>query len=313
MEFFTRDDGRRLRVIAGFRERVLAAPRVSVQPKPEWSDDDYRAAAAKKAERSRAMVEAFSRLGGVLEGARALELGCGAGIDSLLLALRPVRAVVGIDIDLPLFDPGERGERTRRLTRDVLTAHGVADDVAAVLRRRPVRFARMDATRTAFPDHSFDLLWSKAAMEHIAPLDAALAEMARVVKPGGLIYHGIDQFYGLKGCHKAGLVDLPWAHARLSAAEYHRFVAAHEGEAKAARRARHLRTLNQLTPSQWRQTLDAGPFEILEWTEEHWPPAEALLAEHPDVRETLLDGVEPGDLTCRSVKVWLRHRGPGGR
>ena len=309
MEFFTRDDGRTLRVVEGFRDRVLAAPRVSVQPKPEWSDEDYRAAAEKKVRHATGFVAEFSSLGGVIDGARALEVGCGAGIDCLLMTRHPVRSVVGIDMTFPLFDPDEKGERTRRLMREVLALVGLADDIGAVLAGRPVRFENMDATRMSLPAGSVDLLWSRAAMEHIIPPERALAEMARVVRPGGLIFHSIDPFYWLKGCHKGGVVDIPWAHARLTPAEYHRFVAAREGEQTAAKRSRHLRTLNQFTPRQWRKTIEAGPFEILRWHEERWPLAEDLLIEHPDVRETLLDGVEPGDLTARQIKVWMRNTG----
>lgn len=307
MKVFTRDDRRAVRVVEGFRERVLAARHTSVRPKPEWTDGDYRAAAAKKIRHAAAFVEEFRRLGGILEGARALEIGCGAGIDSLLMALHPVDSVLGIDVELPLFDPGEKGERTRRLAREVLTGLGLPDDIDAVLRDRPVRLERMDATRMSFADDSFDLLWSRAAMEHILPPDKLLAEIARVVRPGGLIHHAIDPFYWLKGCHKAGIVDIPWAHARLSITEYHRFVAETRGEGEAANRSRHLRSLNQLTPRQWRRTIEAGPFEILDWKEESWPLAETLLMEHPDVLETLREDVEPADLTCRTIKVWLRN------
>ena len=88
--------------------------------------------------------------------------------------------------------------------------------------------------------------------------------MARVVRPGGLIYHSIDPFHWLKGCHEWGVVDIPWAHARLTPAEYRCFVAENEGEAEAAKRSRHLQTLNRLTPRQWRTILEAGPFEILQ-------------------------------------------------
>ena len=44
-----------------------------------------------------------------------------------------------------------------------------------------------------------------------------------------MIYHSIDPFYWLKGCHKEGMVDIPWAHARLTPAEYRRFVCEREG------------------------------------------------------------------------------------
>ena len=123
----------------------------------------------KNVRHSERFVEEYSRLGGTLEDADVLEVGCGAGIDALLIAMHPVRSVVGIDMELPLFDAGEKGERTRRLTREVLAALVLSDDVDAVLRQRPVRLMTMDATRMSFPDHSFDLLWSRAAMEHIVP------------------------------------------------------------------------------------------------------------------------------------------------
>lgn len=307
---FTRDDGRTLRVVEGFRKRVLGAPRVSVQPKPEWTDDDYRAAASKKVHESERFVEQFSQLGGALDGTRVLELGCGAGIDCLLMARYPVRSVVGIDMSLPKFDRGETGERARRLTREVLALLGMPDDIEAAIQQLPLHFKKMDATEMSFPDDTFDLLWSRAAMEHIIPLELAVSEMARVVRPGGWLYHSIDPYYWLQGCHKGGLVDIPWAHSRLTPAEYYRFVAESEGQAEARKRSRHLQTLIQFTPDQWRRTFEAGPFEICQWKEERHALAVALLAEHPDACETRLDGVQPADLTCGQVMVWMRNRQP---
>ncbi len=308
MKLFTRDDGRTLQVVKGFREQVLHARRVSVQPKPNWTGDDYRAAAGKKLRESERFVEQFSRLGGMLEGARVLEVGCGAGIDCLLMARHPVRSVVGIDLTLPLYECGATSEHARRLTRDVLAALGMPDSIEAALQQLPVRFKTMDATAVSFLDDSFDLLWSRAAMEHIIPPQLAVSEMARVVRPGGWIFHSIDPYYWLKGCHKGGLVDIPWAHARLTPAEYHRFVTESEGQTQAAKRSRHLKTLNQFTPRRWRSTLEGGPFEIVHWEEEHHPLAEALLQQHPDVRETRRDAVEPSDLTCEQIKVWMRKK-----
>jgi SAM-dependent methyltransferase len=305
---FVRDDGTRLQVVAGFRERVLSAPKVSVQPKASWDADDYEAAAERKLREFRRGLDELSRWGGSLEGASVLEVGCGAGIDSLLFALHPVHRVVGIDLDFPLVQPNDHGEGTRRLTGRVLEKVGVGDGVDGALRRLPVQFVPMDATRMHFPDASFDVLVSRRTLEHIAPIERALSEMARVVRPGGLLYHGIDPFFWLKGCHKGGLVDIPWAHARLRAHEFHRFVAQTEGEKRARKRSRHLEGLNQLGLRQWRALFDASPFEILDWRETRSRLAEALLAEHPDVPETLLEGVPTRDLVHDWIKVWLRNR-----
>jgi hypothetical protein len=145
-------------------------------------------------------------------------------------------------------------------------------------------------------------------LEHIVPIERALAEMARVVRPGGLLRHAIDPFFWLKGCHKDGLVDIPWAHARLRLGEFRRFVAETEGEAKAARRSRHLESLNQLGLRGWRALLEAGPFEILDWHEGRSALAQTVLEEHPDVAETLLDAVTTRDLVHHAITVWLRKR-----
>jgi ubiquinone/menaquinone biosynthesis C-methylase UbiE len=305
---FVRDDGVPLRVVEGFRERVRSAPRKSVQPKAEWKADDYETAADKKLRHFASLLGELHRWGGSLHGASVLEVGCGAGIDSLLFALHPVERVVGIDLDFPLHAPDDYGERTRRLTRRVLEKAGVGDGIEATLAQRPVQFLPMDATRLDFPDASFDLLVSRAALEHIIPIEQALAEMARVVRPGALLRHTIDPFFWLKGCHKRAVVDIPWAHARLNAREFRRFVAATEGEAKAERRSRHLETLNQLTLRQWRALFEASPFEILEWREVPSALAQTVLEEHPDVPETLLEGVTTRDLVHCSINVWLRNR-----
>jgi ubiquinone/menaquinone biosynthesis C-methylase UbiE len=306
---FVRDDGSPLRIVEGFRERVLSAPRVSVQPKASWIAADFDAAAEKKLNGCRRLLRGLERSGGSLEGAQVLEVGAGAGIDSLVLALHGAERVVGIDLDFPLLEDSERGRWARRLTRTVLRRLGVRDGIDETFGRLPVELVEMDATRTSFSDASFDLVVSRAALEHVRPIERGLSEMARVARAGGLLHHGIDQFFWLKGCHKGGLVDLPWAHARLTADELRRFVAETEGERKAEKRSRHLATLNQLGLRQWRELFEASGFEIVEWKETPHELALAMLEEHPDVRETILPGVTERDLVHSSIKVWSRVPG----
>src|SRR5439155_162224 len=105
-------------------------------------------------------------------------------------------------------------------------------------RHASVRFIRADAATLPFPGGSFDVLLSRSALEHIVPVERALAEMSRVVRPGGVIRHAVDPYYWLRGCHKRGLVDIPWAHARLSLEDFDRFVTEREGAAVAAQRHR---------------------------------------------------------------------------
>lgn len=50
------------------------------------------------------------------------------------------------------------------------------------------RLLRVDACDTGFPESHFDLIMSFSAFEHIHNFSAALAELHRVLKPGGLLY-----------------------------------------------------------------------------------------------------------------------------
>jgi len=306
---FVRADGRPLRVVPGFRDRVLGY-RASVSPRPEWTPEEYARAAEKKLDRARRLVAEVERRSGGLDRSAVLDVGCGDGINCLVMASLTRNRVVGADLRLPLFDAAEGdggGGGPRRLAELILARLDIGsfDDA---LEQLPVRFTRADATTLPFPADSFDVLLSRSALEHIVPVERALVEMARVVRPGGVIHHAVDPFYWLRGCHKRGVVDIPWAHARLSLDDFARFVTEREGVEVAAKRCGRLRTLNRLTLAQWRAAIEAGPFHILEWTEEPSPFAAQLLAEHPDVLDSLTPGVEPRDLVNGRLEFWLRVR-----
>jgi SAM-dependent methyltransferase len=54
-------------------------------------------------------------------------------------------------------------------------------------RRRSVytKVHHESATKISEPDRSFDIVFANSVLEHMPPLDAVLAEVARVLKPGG--------------------------------------------------------------------------------------------------------------------------------
>ena len=302
---FVRADGRPLQVVPGFRDRVLGS-RPSVTPRPDWTPDEYTKAADKKLTRARRLVAEVTKRHDGLDRAAVLDVGCGDGINCLVLAHGAVGRAVGVDLRLPLFEADARAAPARRLVQVVLQRLHGAGRLANALALLPLRFVRADATRLAFPDACFDVLVSRSAMEHIAPVDRALAEMARIVRPGGVIHLRVDPYFWLRGCHKRGLVDIPWAHARMSLEDFRRFVRESEGAAMAATRCGRLQTLNRLTLDQWRAVIEAGPFEMLEWTEEPSDYALALLNEYPEVENSLVDGVERRDLVHGRIEVWLR-------
>ena len=100
-------------------------------------------------------LQTVDRLLPLRDGDRVLEVGCGVGHLTKRLAARGVD-VVGIDAN-----PNATRVACTELVRTML-----AQDLA-------------------FADGSFDALVSVHAIEHIPPLPEALAEMARVLRPGG--------------------------------------------------------------------------------------------------------------------------------
>lgn len=304
----TRDgaDGSDVAIVPGFRVAVLAA-RPSGTPQEGWRDGQYAEVAHRRVQSARQRaVEITAALGG--RPVVGLEIGCGAGVDAVMAALEGMRPVVGFDRDLPLADPGDRGLRARRLVDEVLAVAGHAGAADEALDALGVDLRVGDAAALPLPDASVDAVWSRAALEHIRPLDAALRETARVVRPGGVAHHLIDPYFWLKGCHAGGLTDVPWAHARLSEAGYRRVVRRAESRGRADRRTAFLGTLNPLGLAGWRSAIEAdGAFEVVSWTERHSPLAERLLAEHPDVETSLLPGVTRADLTCCAIVVVLKR------
>lgn len=109
----------------------------------------------------------FARLG-PRPGFRALDAGCGTGEDARALAglVIPDGLVVGVDASATMIEEAR------------------ARSVASGL---PVAFERADAAHLDFADASFDGCYAIRVFQHLDDPGAALAELARVVRPGGRI------------------------------------------------------------------------------------------------------------------------------
>lgn len=96
-------------------------------------------------------------------GKEVLDAACGVGYGSAFLAATAAR-VVGVDVD---------------------------EESVGYARRRyggpSVEFHVMDAEALAFPDASFDVVCSFETIEHVRAPARAVAEAARVLRPGGVL------------------------------------------------------------------------------------------------------------------------------
>jgi SAM-dependent methyltransferase len=65
----------------------------------------------------------------------------------------------------------------------------------------PPRVLCMDATRMGFEDRAFDFVYSHSVFEHIDDPAAALSEVGRVLRPGGVAYISVHLFTSHSGAH----------------------------------------------------------------------------------------------------------------
>ncbi len=105
-------------------------------------------------------------------GQRVLDVGCGAGVDLAALAqlTGPSGAVVGLEINPTLVNEARAlaAQRGDGSTAPMLVFHG-------------------DAQQMTIPDGEFDRARTDRALQHFPQPERALAEVWRVLKPGGIL------------------------------------------------------------------------------------------------------------------------------
>jgi len=106
-------------------------------------------------------------LGNIQPGEGVLDIGCGAGVDTLLAGLitGPQGTAVGIDIVPEMVARAEKS--------------------LASMTPGNVTFCIASGERLPFADLSFEIVISNGALNLMPDKEAALAEIERVLKPGG--------------------------------------------------------------------------------------------------------------------------------
>lgn len=104
---------------------------------------------------------------GNLRDARVLDLGCFAGNRLSFWIAESAAEYVGVDLSQHAI--AELNQKLR--ARNLPNAKGIA----------------MDFLANEWPDGHFDVVYAYSVLHHFAELDVALAELRRILKPGGII------------------------------------------------------------------------------------------------------------------------------
>jgi SAM-dependent methyltransferase len=150
-----------------------------------------------------------------LEGLRVLEIGPGQ-CPQRLRCLSLKNDVLGIDTDvipqglnvgdyvrMLRHSPAMRSIKTigrKLLARDARADAALARELG-LTRLPPLPIRRMSATRMSLPDDSFGFVCSFSVFEHIDEPAAALSEVVRVLRPGGVAYISLHLYTSHSGQH----------------------------------------------------------------------------------------------------------------
>ena len=193
-------------------------------PRPQGLDT------ASRAERARRRLEAVHDAIG-LAGVRVLEFGCGAGYEVWYMAHVLGADAHGVDVTERAAWPALVDDRTHLVCADITKDDPFAADF-------------------------FDRVISFSVFEHVHHPYAALRELFRIMKPGGLAWVSANLYRSAVASHLYRDINFPFPHLLFSDDVFREFFE-RRGE-----RPRGASWVNKLTWSQYERHIDAIGFRI---------------------------------------------------
>ena len=158
-----------------------------------------------------------------------LEIGCGNGERSYLMARYEGTKVHGIDVDEYTVNQSPdinvwNSEDIKFINNKIA---GAREQIAGVFPesvRKKVTFSTEGIEQYATPN-PHDFIISFDVLEHILDLDKGFCQMAANIKPGGLMLHEYNPFFSLNGGHSLCTLDFPFGHCLLTEKDFKRYIA----------------------------------------------------------------------------------------
>jgi SAM-dependent methyltransferase len=177
---------------------------------------------------------------------RILEVGCGTGGIGLYLATQGFKVSA---VDREQYDP-----EALRAARDYSRKTGVALDLHLA-----------DATALPFGQAAFDCVVCSNVVEHLDDAERALAEIHRVLVPGGVAFVDFPLYRSPYGGHIEDSVKIPWFHLLPKA-----WVEAELRRRGAERDRAVFLTLSGITNARFRKIVAKLGFETLQFGRAHY-------------------------------------------
>lgn len=226
--------------------------------------------------------------------AKILDLACGPLAGQTALLATAGFDTLGVDVDIPpgyLPLPGvtswfKRNKYKKAWQEATSSYHqSLAQQTNMKLNWGKVKIELADLTRLSKPDEAFDAVICVNHLQHAPDVAGLLAEVARVLKPGGLFLADIRPYVGLQGAFE--VVDPPWSHL------HNTFISSAD------------KPLNKWHSQRFYTAIEKH-FTIEQWLSEISEQAQSLLT--PEVQAELPEDYQAEELICHNIIVVAKRR-----
>lgn len=248
-----------------------------------------------------------------LWGKTVLEIGCGHGGITCYLASLGAKHVVGVDVNVADVEYGRK------------LAKRIAGSSARLNGTLPVSFVKMDARALAFADRTFDIVMADNVFEHFDNPEKVLAEVSRVLVPGGsLLIPTFSSIWSKHGLHLKYGIKVPWTNLvfeestilealKRRAARHPALLDAYPGlrnNPQKIRDVRRHRDLNGITHSAFLELARAAGFAIKHF-EVHATPVGRVIRKLMPVGDTkaIFEILSTGAAVVLEKTAEVSHRG----
>ena len=264
-DIFSDSSGNRYERLVGYRDLVVPSWREMFLSQSVTASEkiDVGNAVKQVAELSK-LLQIF---GYGIAGKDVLEVGCHDGKNAFAMAKSGANHVDAIDIPMYGVLAREDGEPdVRSLERQSQYLHQVRMLNAKAFGHdslvSKVSFSDLDVADLK-KENAYDLVVSWETLEHITNPRKAIANMFKALRPNGMCFHEYNSYYSLNGGHSLCTLDFPYGHARLSAADFERYIQKYRPQEVGVATNFHNHCLNRMTIKDLKDACNDTGFDAL--------------------------------------------------
>jgi SAM-dependent methyltransferase len=273
---FTDSFGNQIELLSGLRDRIKPAWRLMINPVQAI----IKAPSREKMEgKIKDQKEALNRIENYLQtqslsfiDKEVLEIGTYDGSSAYAFAELGAKGVVATDMAAYYINQTPGGvvsdDAIAEKNLELKQTREAYSKVISKENASKVSFVEDDICTSKVASESMDVIVSWEVLEHITNPNEAFKQMSRILKKGGFAFHEYNPFFSVDGGHSLCTLDFPWGHARLTDADFEKYVNEFRPNEKEVALSFFKNNLNRMTLSHLKDCMKENglePISIIPW------------------------------------------------